>query len=123
MVQGGSTLKVTAAVLAANFPANIINKEASESPASGALSTTLAVSKVTPNGTPTAYTLAAGAHGATKTIVCETFTTGTAVVTVTSGKNLTTLTFATGVGGAAHLQNIDGYWYVIGTSATRCAVA
>ncbi len=123
VVQGSATNKIDIDTFFNTIPRRIVITETSEAPASGALSLTKLVSKVTPAGSPTAYTLAAGTHGNEKYIVCETFTSGTAVVTVTSGKHLSTITFSTGVGGACHLKNVDGYWYVVGLSATYVAIA
>jgi hypothetical protein len=64
--------------------------------------------------------LAAGAHGYKKTIVCETVTSGTAVVTVTGGKGFTTLTF-NAIGDTIVLQNIDALWYVVGNNSVTVA--
>ena len=116
LVQSGSSLKLDIETLALKMPSRIIINEASEAPASGALATNKLVSKVTPAGAPTAYTLAAGTHGMEKQIVCAVFTSGTAVVTVTSGAGFTTLTY-NAVGDAAHLKNVDGVWYVVGTNS------
>jgi len=120
LVQSGSTLKVAANVLFGNIPVNVAVKEASESLDAGALSVSLAYSKVKPTTAGAAYTLAAGAHGTVKTIVCETFTSGTAVVTVTGGKGFTTLTF-NAVGDAVVLQNIEGGWYITGNNSVAVA--
>jgi hypothetical protein len=120
LVQSGSTLKVSADVLLSNAPVSVVVKQTAEATASGALSTTLAYSKVTPAGTPTAYTLAAGTHGLRKTIVCETFTSGTAVVTVTDGKGFATLTFDA-MGDAVVLQNVAGFWYIVGNNSVAVA--
>jgi len=53
----------------------------------------------------------------TKEIACESSTSGTAVVTVTSGKGFTTLTFthASAPGAFVGLKNINGFWYVSGS--------
>ena len=120
LVQSGATLKLDTATMLAKLPAQAVTVEASEAPASGALSITKAYSKVTPAGAPTAYTLAAGAHGYKKTIVCETVTSGTAVVTVTGGKGFTTLTF-NAIGDTIVLQNIDALWYVVGNNSVTVA--
>jgi hypothetical protein len=128
LVQSGSTLKVSADVLLSNAPVSVVVKQTAEAPASGALSTTLAYSKVTPSVTNPAYTLAAGptglaadAHGLYKTIVCETVASaGTAVVTVTGGKGFATLTFSD-VGDAVVLRNVDGFWYIVGNNSVAVA--
>lgn len=118
LVQSGTTLNVPMSTLFGKIPVNANVIEASESKsANGALSTTLAYSKITSVVTTgVAYTLAAGAHGAYKTIVCSAYTSGTAVVTVSSGANFSTITFAASsaaVGQSCTLQNIDGTWYVV----------
>ena len=116
LVQGGSSLKLSIDNLSLLMPTRVIVNETSESPASGAIATNKLSTRVTPAGAPTAYTLAAGTHGMEKEIVCETFTSGTAVVTVTGGKGFTTLTFDA-VGDAVKLKNINSFWYVVGNNS------
>lgn len=120
LVQGGQTFKIDVATFLSKFPQQPIVLDTPESPASGALSTSVVTSKVTPAGAPTAYTLAAGTHGMKKTIACETFTSGTAVVTVTSPKGFTTLTF-NAVGDIVKLENISGFWYVVANNSVVVA--
>lgn len=117
LVQSGQTLKIDASTLFKNIPVRPIVLEAAESVVSGALSTVLLSSKVTPSGSPTAYTLAAGTQGLEKEILCESSTSGTAVVTVTAGNGFTTLTFthATAPGAFVKLKNINSFWYVAGS--------
>jgi hypothetical protein len=120
VVQGSSTNKVDATVLFNNVPVNVFVKEAAESPLSGALTTTKQYSVLTANGTPTAYTLAAGTHGMDKIIVLGTLTSGTAQVTITSGSGFSTASFDT-AGESVHLKNIGGTWYVIGNNGVTLA--
>lgn len=120
LTQSGQSLKIDIQTFLKNLPTRPILLEAAEGPASGALSTVLLTSKVTPAGAPTNYTLAAGTNGLEKVIVCETFTSGTAVVTVTDGKGFSTLTFSA-VGDACSLRNVNGYWYVLGNNSVVVA--
>lgn len=113
LTQAGSSLKLSVDNLALKMPTRIIVNETAESPASGALATNKLTSLVTPAGTPTAYTLAAGTHGMEKELACAVFTSGTAVITVTSGYGFSTLTFDE-IGEAVKLKNISGVWYIVG---------
>lgn len=112
LVQGGQTFKIDVATFLSKFPQQPIVLDTPESPASGALSTSVNTSIVTPNGAPTLYTLAAGTHGMKKTIVCSSVTSGTARVTPTSTKGFTYVTFAA-VGDTVKLENISGFWYIV----------
>lgn len=116
MVQSGQTLKIDISTLFKNIPVRPIVLEAAEAPVSGALSTVILTSKVTPSGAPTTYTLATGTHGLEKEIVCETFTSGSAAVNVTNGAGFATLTF-NAVGDAVKLKNIGGNWYIMGNNS------
>lgn len=122
MVQSGATVKVDVQTLVKNLPvAPVITEGAAtvETVAGGAvgapvaLSTTIRTSKVTAVTTNGYYTLAAGSNGYTKEIICETWTSSTAVVTVTNGAGFTTITFPTQVGGSATLKYINSKWYVM----------
>ena len=120
LVQSGNTLKVDVDTFFKKIPTKLVINEASEAIASGALSTLVLTSKVTPAGAPTNYTLAAGTHGMEKEIVCQTFTSGTAVVSVSAGSGFTTLTF-NAVGDYVRLKNVDGFWYVAGNNSVVVA--
>jgi hypothetical protein len=120
MVQGGQTLKIDASTLFKNIPVRTVVLEAAESVVSGALSTAILTSKVIPSGAPTNYTLASGTHGMEKEIVCETFTSGTAVVAVTNGAGFANLTFDA-VGDAIKLKNIGAKWYIMGNNGVVVA--
>ena len=122
LVQAGNSLKIDLQTFFQNLPVANRIKEASESPASGALSTAVSVSKIAIAATPIAYTLAAGTHGMQKTIVCSSTSgsTPTSVVTVTSGSGVSTVSF-NAVGDSVVLRNIDGSWYVIGSNSVTIA--
>jgi hypothetical protein len=112
LVQGGNSKKIDMQTLFQNIPVKSKILEASEAPLSGAVSTLLLTSKIKLNSTATAYTLGAGTHGMEKELVVDSGT-GTAVVTVTSGKTgLNTITF-TSLLSSAKLKNIDGVWYIV----------
>ncbi len=121
IVQSGSTLQLSFATLLANLPAQPINITAQESPASGALSTSLLYSEVTSSTGVTNYTLAAGTHGTQKYIAVATLgASASAVVTITNGIGVTTLTF-NAVGQLVHLINIGGSWFVAGVHGATVA--
>ena len=121
IVQGGTTLKLDMAKFLANLPAQPIVVQVQESPVSGALSTSNRVSLVTSTIGQTAYTLAAAAHGTKKLIAAQTMGAGaTAVVTVTNGTGVVTLTFDT-AGDSVQLESINGYWFVVGNNSVTVA--
>lgn len=116
LVQGGSSLKVSAETIALKMPSRIIINEASELVTSGAVATNKLTTKLSVTGTA-AYTLAVGTHGMEKHIVCSAVS-GTPVgtITVTSGAGVTSIVF-NAVGDSVNLKNIDGLWYVIGSNS------
>jgi hypothetical protein len=122
LVQAGNSLKVDLQTFFTHIPVKTVITEASESPASGAISTSLKVSKIAIAATPIAYTLAAGTHGMTKTIVCSSTsgTSPTSVITVTSGAGVSTISF-NAVGDSVTLSNVDGLWYVTGSNSVTIA--
>jgi len=122
LVQQGTSLKCDLNTLAQKLPSRVVVLEASEAPATGALATNKLVSKITITAVAAAYTLAAGTHGMEKQIVCSTAAgaTPTAVVTVTSGVGVATLTF-NALGDTALLKNVDGLWYVMATNSVAIA--
>ncbi len=112
IVQGGTTVNITAQTLLSNLPQAPITVQPAETPASGALSTAVRDSLVTSASGATAYTLAAGTHGTRKLIACSTLgASATAAVTVTGGAGFTTITFSA-IGQNAELENISGTWFV-----------
>lgn len=129
LVQSGATMNITAANLFKSVPVNAVVTEASElKTANGALSTTLAYSKLQSTATTgVTYTLAAGTHGTVKNIVCSAWVSGTMTVAVSGAINATTgaagtltITFgatqAAAVGRGVTLQNVDGVWYCVGNN-------
>lgn len=120
LVQGASTNKVDIDTFFAGVPRRVVVSEASEAPASGALATNKLVSKVASATGTTNYTLASGTHGMEKIIVCSSMAGTDAVVTVTGGVGVTTITF-NGAGDSVHLRNIDASWYVISSNSVVIA--
>ena len=115
IVQGGVSMKTDVGTFAKNLPAFPISQEPSETVLSGGLSRTLLVSKITTAATPITYTLTTGSHGSEKIIVCSTVIAGSSNVIVSSGIGFSNILF-TLVGQSAHLKNIDGGWYIIGSN-------
>lgn len=112
LVQGGSSLKVSAETIALKMPSRIIVNESAETITTGAIATNKLTTKIAIADPAAAYTLAAGTHGMEKVIVCNA-TSGaapSATVTVTSGSGFSTITFDS-IGDIAYLKNIDGLWY------------
>jgi len=122
LVQGGSSLQVTAEVLALKMPSRIIINEASETITTGAIATNKLASKIAIADPSAAYSLAAGTHGMEKQIVCNAASGSVpnAVITVTSGSGVSTITFDA-VGDSVFLKNIDGLWYVLGQNGVVIA--
>lgn len=118
IVQAGSSLKVDLNTLAQKLPSRVVVLEASEAVATGALATNKLVSKITVTTVAAAYTLAAGTHGMEKQIVCSALSgaTPTAVVTVTGGAGVASLSF-NAIGDTIYLKNVDGLWYVMGSNS------
>lgn len=123
LVQGGSSLKVSAEVIALKMPSRIIINEASETVTTGAIATNKLTTKLAIADPAAAYTLAAGTHGMEKEIVCNA-TSGaspSAVITVTGGySGLSTITF-NAIGDSVYLKNIDSVWYVLGSNSVVIA--
>ena len=100
LVQGGNTLSLSIGTLLANLPKRPVVLEAQETIASGAISTALLYTELSNAAAGVAYTLAAGTHGMEKVIVNTGSTSsGTNSITVTGGRNIATVTFATGATG------------------------
>lgn len=119
IVQGTDTLKCDVATFLAKAPAPLVSQAATETVASGALSKTVQVSRVSaPASANVNYTLAApvGADkNAEKVIVATAVTnTYTVIVTVTGGVGVSTITFSD-AGETVHLREVDGSWFVIGS--------
>ena len=119
LVQSGNSLKVDIATLAAKMPVRVSVIEASETlTTAGVVATNILVTKIA-LGSALAYTLAAGTHGMEKQIFVSSGT-GTAVLTVTSGLGVATVTFNL-IGDTVNLKNIDGSWYVLGSNSVVIA--
>lgn len=116
LVQSGNSMKIDIETLALKMPTRVQVLEAAEDvTVNGALATNKLVSTILAT-TGSAYTLAVGAHGAEKIIVCSAIGgTPNAVVTVTGGKGFTTLTF-NAEGNTVTLKNINASWYVMSTN-------
>jgi hypothetical protein len=117
VVQSGETKKIDVGTMSSNLPKALVVKEAAIAPASGPISTTAQFVNIIANNNT--FSLAAGAHGASKTIVCSSVTAGGAVatITVTGGLGFNTITLDA-VGETVVLHNVNGSWYVAGTSGT-----
>jgi len=122
LVQGGASLKADIETISLNLPSRLIVKELSESLVSGAIATNILSSRVHSTTASAAYTLAAGTHGMEKEIVCESaeVTTPSAVVTVTGGLGVNTITFSV-VGQSVKLKNINDSWYVMSSNGAVIA--
>jgi len=122
LVQGGASLKADIETISLNLPSRLIVKELSESLVSGAIATNILSSRVHSTTASAAYTLAAGTHGMEKEIVCESaeVTTPSAVVTVTGGLGVNTITLSV-VGQSVKLKNINDSWYVMSSNGAVIA--
>lgn len=119
-VQGGTTLKMDFTTLFSKLPQTPIVLQPHEAPVSGALSTATKNSLVSSAAGTTNYTLAAGTSGLKKTIVCSSMAGTNAVVTVTGGTGVASLTF-TAAGQSADLECINNTWYVLGSHGVTIA--
>jgi hypothetical protein len=113
LVQGGNTLKIDVNTFLLNLPTRTVILEAQESlSASGAVATNKLYTEVSSAGSAVNLTLAAGTHGMRKEIVATSLGAGVVTLTVTSGRNFTTITWPASVaGGWARLVNVNGFWY------------
>jgi len=120
LVQAGETKKVDVTTFLSKVPKLPVSQETPETVASGALSKTYDVSKISvPSSANVNYTLAAPVGtdvGRVKVIAMTSCTpTYTATVTVTSGAGFTTAVFNT-AGETLTLKEVSGSWYVIGNN-------
>jgi hypothetical protein len=114
LVQSAVSKKVSVQTFFENVPGRIMSIATPETlAASGAISLTKPVSILTASPNSLSYTLAAGVHGQEKIIVSDSIAvTKTATVTVSGGKNFTTLTFNAN-GQAATLKYITNAWFLM----------